>query len=370
MKLFVPLAIQVVVDDVGWWSGENGTLTSNAPYRTGINRRHVPADYSAIVELGKQLNIRPQAAMILCEWDRENILRELPTSTWMGENWDNSKNIGTWIEEASDIINNGKDNFELTLHGVGHEYWEDGMMTRAEWFNRDAKMRPEEEIRKHIDYYNKLLKMNNLGNFPVSFVPSAFLYMFDDGENRLASILSEFGIKYISTPFSVFKDIYKIEIDPEYKDFKIESGIITADRRKDLFSWQVLSPNPQKEINGTFCGMHWPNILHENPEQNMEVVDRWVNYLKQYESKPETMLAPESSVAFSQLVYNAWLGVNEENNIISFDFTKIDSYKITGLNRYFYIKTNSETTPILANPNLTISLEKTDGKIKTYKICR
>ena len=92
----IPMPIQVVIDDVGWWSGHDGSKNQE-PYRTGILRNHVPADYSAIVKLGKALNIRPQAAMVLCEWDKENILRELPTATWMGKNWDNSRWIGPWM---------------------------------------------------------------------------------------------------------------------------------------------------------------------------------------------------------------------------------------------------------------------------------
>ena len=80
----IPLPIQVVIDDVGWWSGKNGSKNQE-PFRTGISRNHVPEDYQAIVSLGKALGMRPQAAMILCEWDRENILRKLPESTWMGK---------------------------------------------------------------------------------------------------------------------------------------------------------------------------------------------------------------------------------------------------------------------------------------------
>lgn len=66
IKPCIPMPIQIVIDDVGWWCGTDGH-EYNEPFRTGINRDHVPADYQAIVELGKQLNIRPRAAMVLCE---------------------------------------------------------------------------------------------------------------------------------------------------------------------------------------------------------------------------------------------------------------------------------------------------------------
>jgi len=83
--VLIPMPIQVVIDDVGWWSGKDGSQQQE-PFRTGISRHHTMADYEAIIQLGRALGIRPQAAMVLCEWDRKNILRELPESTWIGEN--------------------------------------------------------------------------------------------------------------------------------------------------------------------------------------------------------------------------------------------------------------------------------------------
>ncbi len=131
LKVYIPMPIQVVIDDVGWWSGEDGSRKQE-PYRTGINRNHVPADYMAIADLGRLLGIRPQAAFILCEWDKENILREVPTSTWMGDKWNNSRNIGPWLDEAAEIIRGNREHFELTVHGIGHEYWENGKKSLPE----------------------------------------------------------------------------------------------------------------------------------------------------------------------------------------------------------------------------------------------
>ena len=103
IKANIPLAIQVVIDDVGWWSGEDSSL-SGGPFRTGIKRNHCIKDYEAIFEFAKRLKIRPQIAMVLCEWDRENILGELPTSTWMGTGWNNSRWLGPWLDEAAILL--------------------------------------------------------------------------------------------------------------------------------------------------------------------------------------------------------------------------------------------------------------------------
>ena len=118
----IPLALQIVIDDVGWWSGRDDSA-AGGPYRNNLPRNHTVADYRAIVELGRRLGMRPQAAFILCEWDRGNLLRELPTGTWQGRLWDNSRWVGPWLDEAAQVIREGRRHLELTLHGVGHEYW-------------------------------------------------------------------------------------------------------------------------------------------------------------------------------------------------------------------------------------------------------
>ena len=186
LNVTIPMPIQIVIDDVGWWSGEDGNERQE-PYRTGISRNHVPADYQAIVDLGIKLGVRPQAATILCEWDRENILRNLPTSTWMREKWDNSKWVGAWLDEAADIIRNNQNHYELTMHGVGHEYWQDENFTRAEWADRSGQMRPLDQVELHLDYFAKLMDQNQLGPFPTSFVPTAFLHGFGlTGEHKIS----------------------------------------------------------------------------------------------------------------------------------------------------------------------------------------
>jgi hypothetical protein len=321
-KVFIPMPVQVVIDDVGWWSGEDGS-TKQEPYRTGINRNHVPADYQAIVDLGKALGIRPQAATILCEWDKENILRDLPSSTWMGRNWDNSGWVGPWMEEAADIIRRNEKYFELTLHGVGHEFWEGEKFTRAEWHDREGNMRPREEVEKHLDYYEKLMRQHNLGSFPKSFVPAAFLHSFGPSEgNRegLASILKKHGINYINTPFGSIFNKERIQ----YELFGIDDNVMTVDRGRDEFSWKTFPGEPSKELSGPTCGMHWPNMLHPDPQRNPEIVQKWTDYLRGFNDKPDMMLAPDSVYFQHQLAHHSLTGTKLNGNIVELDFSETD----------------------------------------------
>lgn len=321
-KVFIPMPLQVVIDDVGWWSGEDGSKRQE-PYRTGINRNHVPADYRAIAELGRALGIRPQAAVVLCEWDKENILKHVPTSTWMGEAWDNSKWIGPWLDEAAEIIRRNQQYLELTVHGVGHEYWEGGAFTRAEWTDSNGQMRPPDQVKLHLEYFGKLLDQHDLGPFPGSFVPAAFRHSFGPSEGRnlsLASILKNWGVNYINTPFSSMYNKKRVQ----YEFFGIDSGVITIDRGEDEFPWLTFPGDPTSELTGPTCGLHWPNMLHPDPERNSEIVERWVNYLSQFNERPGMMLAPDSEAFQHQLEHHTLTKVRFIRNAIELDLTETD----------------------------------------------
>jgi hypothetical protein len=327
IKIFIPMPIQVVIDDVGWWSGEDGSKRQE-PYRTGINRKHVPADYQSIADLGHALGIRPQAAIILCEWDKENILRQLPTSTWMGENWDNSKWVGPWMDEAAELIRNNQTNLELSVHGIGHEYWEGGAFTRAEWTDSNGQMRPEDQIELHLEYFQKIMEQHKLGPFPESFVPAAFRHSFGPSEGReisLAEILEKRGIKYINTPFSSIYNRERIQ----FKNFGFDSEVMTIDRGNDEFPWLTFPADPSAVLSGPTCGMHWPNLLHPDPERNSEVVQRWISYLEPYNDMQDMMLAPDSEYFQHQLAHNSLTHVQKTRNSISINFSETD--KLPGI---------------------------------------
>lgn len=83
MDITIPMPLFVIIEDVGWWSGTDGSAR-NQPFRTAMGRRHVPEDDEAIAALGRALGIRPLAARVRCEWDRENILAELLASSESG----------------------------------------------------------------------------------------------------------------------------------------------------------------------------------------------------------------------------------------------------------------------------------------------
>ena len=315
----IPLPIQVVIDDVGWWSGKDGSAY-NEPFRTGIARNHVIDDYKAVVELGKAFDIRPQAAMILCEWDRDNILRDVPHSNWMGKKWDNTKWVGSWLEEVADVINSNKEHFEISMHGLAHEWWENDIMSRAEWANSDTGvMRSEEIVERHIEAFGEILQQNGLGGMPTTFIPTNFSHTFGLNKGRsksMAQMLKKHGVTYINTTFDYgFHNLEAVQ----YNLFGVDSGVLTVNRGNDVLDWHIISTIPEGKINKATSGMHWPNLLHINPERNPEIVDGWIKLLTPYNESPKSMLAKNSVQFQKQIVHHELTRINIRNNTIELD---------------------------------------------------
>ena len=53
--ILIPQPLQIVIDDLGWFCGDDDRTNGGAS-RTGMPRRHCYKDYEAINELGKALD--------------------------------------------------------------------------------------------------------------------------------------------------------------------------------------------------------------------------------------------------------------------------------------------------------------------------
>jgi hypothetical protein len=289
--------------------------------------------------------MRPQAAFVACEWDRENILKQVPSSTWQGEKWDNSRWVGQWQEEAADIFRRNTDHIELTLHGVGHEYWSqcelDGSwkFSRAEWHDTNGTMRPRDEVFRHLEFFQRILEQHQLGAFPTSFVPCAFKHRFDQSSFGLSSILKSFGVAFLSTPF---REMHNAE-HVQHQSFGFENDVFTVDRGHDLIKWNELSAGPQELLTGPVCGMHWPNILHDDPERNEEIVALWVAYLKQYNSALGWTIASDTRTFVTQLQYKEGTKVQITRNGLLLDFSNLRDTQLITAAYSFTLKIASMT---------------------------
>jgi len=361
MQIHIPMPLQLVIDDVGWWCGADGSAIGE-PYRTGIERDHVPADYEAIASLGRELNIRPQAAMILCEWDRENVLQKVPTATWMGESWDNSKWVGPWLDEAAAVFRDQAEHIEFTLHGVGHEYWDEQGMTRAEWHDSEGRLRPKDQIRAHLDAFAEIMEQNDLGPFPESFVPCAFLHRFGLGEDGLIPILKEYGVKYMSTPWSTMAS----EREPEEQWFGVECGMMNVDRGGNGVSWRDLDTVPEADMPGPICGIHWPNLLHSDPDRNEEAVERWEALLGEYDERPDRVLSRDTAECWTQLAYHSCTELRVQESEARLDFTGLDACELVSLRDEFSLKVTSEDDLSFSADGVMVTSSRRVPKTKQY----
>jgi hypothetical protein len=336
VKIGIPLPLFLVIDDVGWWNGKNGSH-KNEPYRTGIDREHCIEDYLAIIELGKKINMRIQAGMVLCDWSRDNILKKVPTATWMGSEWNDTTSTDK-LDEVASFLNENPQYIELCLHAVGHEFWDDGVMTRAEWGEANGTMRPIEQIKAHLDVFGKIMKQNGLGDFPVSFIPAAFCHAFGE-KDGIATILKDYGIKFISTPFDCMKKSKKNDTEL----FGIDNGIPTVNRGCSGIKWFEMNPSLDDRIfSEAICGIHWPNILHPDPKQNMTTVTAWAEKINSYSKLFRRVLARDTFDFWTQLAHYSFTDISFHDNKISFDFSKLEKMNLPFLNDSFRIKIKTE----------------------------
>jgi hypothetical protein len=343
MQVNIPLPLQVVIDDVGWWSGEDGHARQE-PYRSGSGRAHVPADYAAIVSLGEQLGMRPMAALILCEWDRENHLRRVPSATWMGAQWDNRRWVGPWLDEVAAILGAGADHVEIALHGVGHEFWQNGVFTRAEWHDQLGAMRPAQEVRAHLDAFAHILTQNGLGGFPQSFVPAAFCHAIGDGPGGLAAVLHEVGIRRIATPKAVVRDGYRFA----HPLLGVDQGTLTLlQPHAYRYPWYDVATQPVHEISGPLLGLHWPNLLHKDPARNAEAVTRWVEFLRPYGQRPDRMLAPDGAACWAQLAHHGLARLTQDGDHLEIDVSPVRRLGAAWLPDSFALRCECQTLPAL-----------------------
>ena len=124
--------------------------------------------------------------------------------------------------------------------------------------------------------------------------------------------------------------------------FGIDSGVITVDRGEDLLDWNDVGKKPSGTLTGPTCGLHWPNLLHEDPLRNSEIVDAWVNLLKPYNDKPETLLAENSASFRNQLVHHVCTKVQVRDDKIDLDFLETKKLNKQLSNGQLTLKIESE----------------------------
>lgn len=295
LTVSLPMPIFVVVEDVGWWQGRDGSA-DNEPFRNGFSRRHCLEDYRALARLAKRLNMRIALGMVLGEWDRTNILRGVAGATWMGDGWDNRLNRGPWLDGAAEFLRDHRDSLEIACHGLCHEFWRDSRMERAEFHNQDCRMRPRDLVTSHLDAFAKILEQNKLPGFPRLFLPPALLHSFGNGEESIQAILHEYGVQYVVTAFSRARRY----AEPCHGKITWECGVRLLERGLSPVPWHAAAAAPVWDFQNPILPLHWSNLLHHDPARNSSIVDGWAEMLEKKARSLDCMLAADLPACWSQ----------------------------------------------------------------------
>lgn len=325
--IVIPRPVQFVLDDVGWREGWD-LSQQGGPWRAGVNRLLGPEDYHAVADIGEALGIRPQCAMVLCEWDKENVCAQYPTATHLGRAWDNSSRIGPWADQSARIFADRAAHIEFAMHGVGHEHWDGGVRTRAEWLGRSPQQQrwPWDVLQGHLECFRRILAQYDLDpahgvSFPPSFVPCAFCYYWDNRDpESTGALMKSAGVRFCSTPYSCCTFAGSPADRP---DGGFDHGLIVLDRGNIGVNWFPYATVPKTLPTTSICGIHWPNVLMPDPMRNGESVRTWVDYLAQINRLDGWMLARNMAENCSQWLFHHYAELSQSDGRFILDAAKI-----------------------------------------------
>lgn len=314
----LPMPIFLVIEDVGWWQGVDGSST-NEPFRNRFCRRHCLADYQALTRLAKRLSMRIALGMVMGEWDRTNFLRDVAGATWMGRSWNNTINQGPWLEETAHYLREQSGYLELALHGICHEYWQDGVMLRSEFHDSDNRMRPREVVKSHFEAFAVLFEQNGLPDFPRLFIPPALQHSFGNGDDSMQALLHSFGIDYVTTRF----DRARRYAEPVHPHITWECGVGILERGTSPVNWDVAASRPVRQGENPILPLHWGNLLHPDPERNPEIVDGWAEMLLAKAVGLEFILAEDLASCWRQAAVFYLAGLRQNRGFLIIDLRSL-----------------------------------------------
>ncbi len=331
-KMIFPRPFAFAVDDLGWNIGnDTGDIDNQGPYRIGLNRKMTIKDYEAIIKVGKQVGVRVQCLFILSEMDRLNILKNYPTTTWQGANWDNSHNINN---EQINIMNYVKENaayMEFGLHGVGHEYWVNGQKKRAEWYCiEDNHPWKENIMQDHIQCIKNIMAQYGLSkknghSFPESFVPTAYGYYWNpNGTYSTGKIMSNAGVKYVNTLFS---EIEELNPPKEPNGGGFDHGVLVINRINYGNEWYQLDALPTESLKkqeSDIIETHWSNWLAQDDFLQNETNQKFVDYYKMVQNTPDRYVAKNTEQFYAQWLYKKYTTIKEnDQGLVDIDNTQM-----------------------------------------------
>ncbi len=313
-SVIFPKAFGVAIDDLGWMKGSS-LRDVGGPSRAGIEREMGIKDYKPIVEMGKVLSVRFQGLFVLSEMDRLNICARYPTITKYGSNFNNSDNIKQEQLDVMKYVIENAANLEFGLHGVGHEFFTNGIRTRAEWYDLENKKPwPEQDTREHLKAFKEImaqygLTKENGHSFPESFVPCAYGYYWNpESELSTGKLMNETGVKYANTWFEQIPECNP----PIESGGGFDHGVLVINRHIYGNQWFDLASLPQasfEEYETNIIETHWPNWLAKDDFLQRDLNKQWIEFFKDIQKSSSHYLAKNTEQLYSQWLYKKFAKV-------------------------------------------------------------
>lgn len=349
----IPVALQVVVDDMGWHNGRDDRA-GGGPSRSGLPRFHVAEDYRIINEIGRGIDMKIFCPFVIGEWDKDNYLREIPDANPDGEHWDRASEIDMRnTEKCAEELKNSEF-IEIGFHGLLHSYYENGKLITETEFTRPyvdeegkcdfsrSELVSAEEFTKHIDMFKKIYKSWGFTQKIRGFVSPCSVHTAPDESGDFVKVLKDNGFIYWSNYWQKAADstavidgvtfLQKSWLGAGWEVYDFDPMYLI-----DQGSEEGLASNAPEGVINPAMGFHWTNFLRYNPENNMERLPQWIMYFKRQGKIFGQMLARDIAFAASQAVYSRFGKVSVDGNKYTVDLSDVDNKGALGLSDEFYI---------------------------------
>ena len=374
----IPLGYIFELDDLGWDDGRDLRLYGQAS-RSGIPRDHAVEDYEMLDKLTKATGKHLATAIVLGDFDKDNILRGEVGVTHDPYGWNRAEAIDLEKAEKCVRIMENAD-IDYMVHGLLHgRYTEDGRMINEHEFinteNIDGKETAvyisDEEVERHLSLFFKIYDSLGMKKPVRGFVnPGGICYASEKFLDQMSKVLYKFGIRYWADPLLSwgFDDTV----------LKVYNGVAVFrwKRNKTPMPWQAYDFDPDtlytfNSLDDTrkscLHGSHWSNFLRYNPKRNVENIPAWVDFFKRQGEVFGSMNSTTLAEAVNQAFYYQFADVEEKDGVISIDLCEVEKNKLDCHKDEFFISFLHGTEPKSCEGG-DISLYEKHDEFDIYKI--
>lgn len=375
----IPISLVLETDDLGWDNGEDLRMRGQAS-RTGMPRRHCLDDYTVLCRLAETTGKNIAAAIVVGDWDKDNILRGEVGFTHNPYGWDRASEINiAATREMIDLIESS--GIDYMIHGLLHgRYDESGNRINEKEYLlvKDVDGKPVgylpsvEDFEHRLDTFFKIVDSWGMKKKFTGFVnPGYISYAGDDLVKEMTRVLYRYGVRYWADPFLAWA--------PEDGPIKVYNGVACFRWKMGptRLPWQAYDINPDTiaTVNGAddtkkscILGSHWPNFLRYNSKDNFDYLPAWERFYTRQGNVFGSMNGDSLADAVNQTFYHQFASLTFKDKSIEVDLTKLEGVKLDSHKNEFYISVKHGIAPTKCDGG-TISLYDTHDGFDNYKIC-